>query len=107
MMGLRPGMMGGGFSIIFWILIIAVAYYLFKEYKRDDHHRHDRHDRYDRYNDRNNSGPVYKKHDYFESERKNNQNMNEDNAKKIAKQRYAKGEISKEEYQELKNELSN
>ncbi|MFW5979951.1 MAG: hypothetical protein ACOCQ2_01150 [Halanaerobiales bacterium] len=34
-------MMGGGFSIIFWIVIIGVAYYFFKGYNKYNHNRHD------------------------------------------------------------------
>lgn len=46
MMGFGPGMMSGGFSIIFWIVIIGAVYYFFREYNKSNHqsrndYRHD------------------------------------------------------------------
>jgi putative membrane protein len=104
-MGFGPGMMGGGFSIIFWIVIIGVAYYFFKEYNRKNNHRHD---------DRRNGGPSgYKGHNNFDNhrdkfnKRKEIEYKNEeDSAEKIARERYAKGEISKAELREILDNLS-
>lgn len=102
MMGFRPGMMGGGFSIIFWIIIIAAAYFFYKEYSRKNH--------YD--NDRNNTGNQNFHRDF--TNHKNSfgdteqiDDKNEDNAEKIARKRYAKGEIDKEELREILDNLSN
>lgn len=105
MMGFGPGMMGGGFSIIFWIVIIGVVYYFFKEYNRHNHHsRHDR----------RNGGPPYSGHSKFtdQQDRFNNRKeieyrKSEDSAEKIARERYAKGEITKEELKEILDNLNN
>ncbi len=80
MMGFGMGMMGGGgFSLIFWIIIIiAVIYYL---------------------NNRNQSGSTS---GYSNSNRSHNQ---ENRAVEIAKERYAKGEISKEELDAIIRDL--
>lgn len=75
-MGYGHGMIGGGFSIIFWILIIGVVYFFFTEYNKKN----------------NQSSP----------EPKNGQ----ESAEEIARQRYAKGEISKEELDEILNTLN-
>ena len=64
------GMIGGGFSIIFRIIIIVVVYFLFKEYS------------------------------------KNNHKIDEDSPEEIARQRCAKGEISKEELKEILDNLN-
>lgn len=78
MMDFGTGMMGGGFSIIFWIIIIGVVYFFFKEYNnRSDHYRH------------------------------NNYKNDMNNPEELAKQRYAKGEISKEELNEILDNLNN
>lgn len=82
MMGFGSGMMGGGFSIIFWIIIIALVYYLFRNYNRNN--GSDR--RYD--------------------EKEINQRIENDDAEEIARQRYAKGEISKEELREILDNLN-
>ena len=76
MMGYGHGMMGGGFSIIFWILIIGVVYFFFTEY-----------------NKKNNQSSPEPKND-------------KESAEEIARQRYAKGEISKEELNEILNTLN-
>lgn len=82
MMGFGSGIMGGGFSIIFWIVIIGVVYYFFKEYNRKNHHRHD-------------------------DKREIGHRIDEDNPEELARQRYAKGEISKEELNEILDNLNN
>lgn len=80
MMGFGMGMMGGGgFSLIFWVIIIfGVIYYL---------------------NNRNQSGSAS---DYSNSNRSHNQ---ENRAVEIAKERYAKGEITKEELDDILKDL--
>jgi len=100
-MGFGPGMMGGGFSIIFWIVIIGVVYYFFKEYNRHSHHRSDDRKR----NDRRHGGPVYKDSSRFDN-REIEISKNKDSAEEIARQRYAKGEISKEELREILSNLN-
>ncbi len=78
MMGFGLGMMGGGFSLIFWIIIIiAVIYY---------------------FNNRNinNSGSRYNR---------SNSNYQVNRAEEIAKERYAEGEITKKELDDIRNDL--
>ncbi|TDQ00138.1 hypothetical protein C8C77_12412 [Halanaerobium saccharolyticum] len=60
-------MMGGGFSIIFWIVIIGVVYYFFREYNRKNNHIHD-------------------------GKREVDHRIVEDNPEELARKRYAKGE---------------
>mgnify|MGYP006440549223 CR=1 FL=1 len=103
MMGFGTGMMGGGFSIIFWILIIGVAYYFFKEYNRKNNHRHDNY----RHDDHSHDGPIHKDHDHFDDKREIDHRIGEDNPEELARKRYAKGEISKEELNEILDNLNN
>jgi len=103
MMGFGPGMMGGGFSIIFWIVIIGVVYYFFKEYNRSNHHR-----RYDnRHDDKKHGGSKYNDRSHFDNIKEIDHEAEVDSAEEIARQRYAKGEISKEELREILNNLNN
>ena len=77
---------GGGFMMIFWVIILAAVIYFIvqksnenKNYNRDYNHNH--------YNE---------------------QQINDhrrDSAEETARQRYAKGEISKEEFEEILNNL--
>lgn len=102
MMGFGPGMMGGGFSIIFWIIIIGVAYYFFKEYNRKNYHHNDYGPRDYRHKDnRHDRGSE------FENRSKFVQHRDEDSSAEIARQRYAKGEITKEELEEILDNLNN
>ncbi|MGM0603862.1 MAG: SHOCT domain-containing protein [Bacillota bacterium] len=102
MMGFGPGMFGGGFSIIFWMVIIGIVYYFFKEYNRNNHHRHD-----DRsYDDRRHGGPGYKDNSHFDKRREIDQEIDEKSAEEIAKQRYAKGEITKDELERILDNLN-
>jgi putative membrane protein len=105
MMGFGPGMMGGGFSIILWIIIIGVVYYFFKEYNRHNHQNH---------NDRRNGGSRYKGQSNFEKHREKfnhkrelESSKNGDSAEQIARERYANGEITKEELNEIMDNLNN
>ncbi|SIR17022.1 SHOCT domain-containing protein [Halanaerobium kushneri] len=93
MMGFGPGMMGGGFSFIFWIVIIGVVYYFFKEYNRN--------------NNRRNGNSDYSRHRDFENRKEIESRRNEDRAEQIARERYAKGEITKEELKEIIDNLNN
>jgi putative membrane protein len=79
-MGFGMGMMGGGgFSLIFWIIIIiAVIYYLNKKNQSDSNS------------------------DYNKSNRSHYQ---ENKAVEIAKERYASGEITKEELDDILKDL--
>lgn len=101
MMGFGHGMMGGGFSIIFWILIIGVVYYFFKEYNRSNHHRNGDH----RYNNSNHDRPKDKDRSRFDN--LSDYQIDVDSAEEIARQRYAKGEISEEELKEILANLNN
>ena len=103
MMGFGPGMMGGGFSIIFWIVIIGVVYYFFKEYNRSNHQRRDEY----RHDDNRHGGPRYKDRSRFDNIKEIDHEVDTDSAKEIARQRYAKGEISKEELREILDNLNN
>jgi len=79
MMGFGMGMMGGGgFSLILWIIIIAIIYY---------------------FNNRSQSGSS------FDYNNRNFSNYNENRADEIAKERYARGEISKEELDDILENL--
>jgi putative membrane protein len=90
------GMMGGGFSIIFWIVIIGVAYYFFKEYNRSNNHRRDQ----------GHGSPDSKAPDRFDNRKEIDHRKDENNPEEIARQRYAKGEISKEELREILDNLN-
>jgi putative membrane protein len=67
-MGFGLGMMGGGFSLIFWIIIIIAVIYYFNN------------------GNINSSGSGYNR---------SNSNYQLNQAEEIAKERYAKGEITK------------
>lgn len=97
MMRFGTGMLGGGFSIIFWIIIIGVVYYIFKEYSKNNHRKYD---------DHRHSDPGYKGRDHFDNRKKTNHKIDEDSSEEIARQRYAKGEISKEELREILDNLN-
>ncbi|MGM0603934.1 MAG: SHOCT domain-containing protein [Bacillota bacterium] len=99
MMGFGPGIMGGGFSIIFWIVIIGVVYYFFKEYNNRNKHRHDNH---------KHGGLSNKKRDLFDdNNREIDHRVDENSPEELARQRYAKGEISKEELNKILDNLNN
>jgi putative membrane protein len=77
MMGFGMGMMGGG-TFIWIILIVAVIYFV---------------------SNKNSNQKSSYKHNYH-SQKGNN------DAIEIAKERYAKGEIDKEEYEEILDDLN-
>ena len=90
MMGLGHGMIGrgffsgmeimngGGFSMILWVVVIIAVIYLFNNNYRSNN----------RYNKNNSSNYS-------------NQYSSSNKAEEIAKQRYANGEISKDELNEI------
>lgn len=77
MMGFGMGMIGGGFHLIFWIIIIVAVLYYFNS------------------GNINSSGSNYNR---------NNSNYGS-SAEEIAKKRYAKGEITKKELDNIINDL--
>ncbi|ODS50580.1 MAG: Uncharacterized protein A8274_466 [Halanaerobium sp. 4-GBenrich] len=80
-------MMGGGASIIFWRVIIGVVYYPFREYTRKNNHRYDN-------------------HKHVGSGNKERSRFDESSPEELARQCYAKGEISKEDLNEILDNLS-
>lgn len=79
MMGFGLGMMWGGFSLIFLIIIIIAVIYFINN-KNDD-----------------NSSSYHSNNNDF--------HYQVDRAEEIAKERYAKGEISKEEFDQIIKDL--
>lgn len=79
---------GGGFMmILFWGILIIGAVYLFKNINRD----------------------KYSEREYADRGNGNNRNgvtsQSELSPEEIARRRYAKGEIDREEFNKIKNEL--
>ncbi len=75
---------GGGFMMFFWIIIIAaVIYFVVKKGQED------------KYNNRRDNFQQREQIDHYKN----------DKAEEIARERYAKGEISKEELNEILNNL--
>ncbi|TDO73770.1 putative membrane protein [Halanaerobium saccharolyticum] len=77
-MRLGLGIMGGGFSLIFWIIIIIAVIYYFNN------------------GNINSSGSGYNR---------SNSSYQVNQAETIAKKRYAEGEITKKELDDIINDL--
>ncbi|MGM0437433.1 MAG: SHOCT domain-containing protein [Bacillota bacterium] len=86
----NPGFMmfrGGGFMMfLFWGVLIIAAIYLFKNLNKDKGYNEKNH-----YSDRR-----------YESDKRNEQDLT---SEEIARRRYAKGEIDKEEFEKIKKDL--
>ncbi len=81
-MGFNSFFGGGGFMMIFWIIILAAVIYFIVQ-KSNENKNYSQHDNRSNYN---------------EQQLKSNFR---DSAEETARQRYAKGEISKEEFDEI------
>lgn len=81
-MGFNSFWGGGGFMMIFWFIILAAVIYFIVQKSNENKN----------YSQRN-TNPQYNE--------KNLSSNHRDSAEETARQRYAKGEISKEEFEEI------
>ena len=81
-MGFNNFWEGGGFMMIFWVIILAAVIYFIVQ-KSSENKNYSQHDNQSNYNE----------------QRLNS--SHKDSAEETARQRYAKGEISKEEFDEI------
>ena len=90
-MGYMPW--GGSFMMIIWVVLIGAVIYFLVQNSKNNHNSYD--DKRDNYRSQ-----QYKEDQYIES-RKNGR------AEEIARERYADGEISREELEEILRTLRN
>jgi len=81
-MGFNSFWGGGGFMMIFWVIILAAVIYFIVQRSNENNYKSQDYNR-NHYNDQQIS-------DHYR-----------DSAEETARQRYAKGEISKEEFEEI------